>query len=175
MVNILRVWAALNHLCKPSQPSILHFHHFRAGYKLQCYRKALRLPATLLATSQDPINSTESDSVHGRYWHKQPSVGVSRWHDSRHRGADCTVWAWGVPCDLEPTVGPTVSPAAVPCQHFTQWIICRQENGENELALPLGLNWDSSGETTLFMATLIIHEIKSQNCLTIIIMEPLFK
>lgn len=53
-------------------------HRFRAGYKLQCCRKPLPLPATLLATSQVPINSTASDSAHGHCWHKQPCVGVSQ-------------------------------------------------------------------------------------------------
>lgn len=106
--------------------------HFRAGYKLQCCRKALPLPATLLATSRVPINSTESDSAHGHCWHKQPSVGVSQWHDKRHGRACCKAWAWGAPRDLNPTVGAAVSPTATLRQYFTLWIFCRQEERGRE-------------------------------------------
>lgn len=107
---------------------------FRAAYKLQCCRKALPLPATLLATLRVPINSTENDSAHGHCWHKQPSVGVSQWHDKRHGRACCRAWAWGTPCDLNPTVGPTVSPIlqhSVNISHYGSFADKKRE-GERE-------------------------------------------
>lgn len=113
---------------------------FRAGYKLQCCRKPLPLPATLLATSRVPINSTPSDSAHGHCWQKQPSVCVSQWHDKLHGRACSRAWAWGAPRDLNPSGGlcsrPAerwVSPTATLCQYFTLWIFADKEREEGRV------------------------------------------